>query len=160
MVYLQSAPGRAVSPELKREEKESAICKLESCRLTIVRLDLVDIGELELAVENCLEHFLVIPDFKECIGVTLGKLDLLAQTDDYGLLTVLAIYEKESIDRDLFSDDLGPESALLIVERYELHLVGLDAVLDGLLYFFVELFKHNNLHSPDRLSGNNLIPYV
>lgn len=135
-------------PGVTPEANLLSVGKLESSGLSVIGFDLLNIGKLKLAVKDCLQLFCIIPDLKEGIGITLGKLDLLSETDNDGLLTELSINKEETFYRDLLSDYLGPESALLIVKRYELHGVGIDAVLYCLLYVLVELFKHNNLFSP------------
>lgn len=132
-------------PGVTPEANLLSVGKLESSGLAVIGLDLLDIGKLELSVKDCLQHLRIIPDLKEGIGITLGKLDLLSQTDNDDLLSELAIDEEETVYRDLLAYDLGPESALLIVERYKLHGVGIDAVLYCLLYVLVELFKHKLL---------------
>ena len=135
-------------PGVTPEANLLSVCELECSGLTIIGFDLPDIGKLELSIQDCLQHILIIADLEEGIGISLRKLDLLSETDNNGLLAILAIYEEESIYRDLLSDDLRPETALLIIERYELHRVGIDAILDCLLDFFVELLKHIKPLSP------------
>ena len=130
-------------PGVTPEANLLSVGKLESSGLSVIGLDFLDIGKLKLAVKDCLQHLCIIPDLKEGVGITLGKLDLLSQTDNDGLLAELAINKEETFYRDLLADNLGPESALLIIERYKLHGIGVDAVLYCLLDVLVELFKHN-----------------